>query len=55
LIVQLVLGNNSPLAAGERVVIRRFEFFVDPGRRKDNARRARDVIQLDPPPRVPAP
>lgn len=54
-IVGLVLGNNPPLARGETVVIRRYDFFVDPARRDDKEPRERLVAEVDPPPRVPAP
>jgi hypothetical protein len=54
-ITRIVLGNNPPLARGERVVIRQFEFWVDPARRDGKRGRSEVLVELDPPPYVPAP
>ena len=54
-VTRVVLGNNPPLNRGERVVIRRFDFYVDPERRKGRKREYEDIAELEPPRYVPAP
>jgi hypothetical protein len=50
-VTSIVLGNNPPLERGETVVLRRYEFPVDPERRAGKKRRLQLVAELDPPPR----
>lgn len=49
-LARVVLGNNPPLESGEQVVVRQFEFFAEPERRKGDKLIYHELAVFRPPP-----